>query len=210
MYVGRIVAIGRTRAGANAALYRVSSRSFPNRRAVEYPTRVAVTPLEGHEQDLLSNPYIAYNAVRLAGDWAVASNGAHTDPVAEKIEAGMPARDALAQALLAMDYEKDEYSTPRIAAAVPLRGDTGWLGIVRSDALVVKEVPLVAGHAVYLATYEADDVRDSQSSAFDAATAAEAARFMVDGGTFQELERPVASAAALAREGGFELGSYAV
>ena len=210
MYVGRIVAIGRTRAGANAALYRVSSRSFPNRRAVEYPTRVAVTPLEGHEQDLLSNPYIAYNAVRLAGDWAVASNGAHTDPVAEKIEAGMPARDALAQALLAMDYEKDEYSTPRIAAAVPLRGDTGWLGIVRSDALVVKEVPLVAGHAVYLATYEADDVRDSQSSAFDAATAAEAARFMVDGGTFQELERPVASAVALAREGGFELGSYAV
>ena len=42
MYVGRIVAVGRTRAGANAALYRVSSRSFPNRRIVEAGGHLAV------------------------------------------------------------------------------------------------------------------------------------------------------------------------
>ena len=41
MYVGRIVAVGRTHAGANAALYRVSSRSFPNRMAVEVDGRKA-------------------------------------------------------------------------------------------------------------------------------------------------------------------------
>jgi IMP cyclohydrolase len=210
MYVGRIVAIGRNRAGANVALYRVSSRSFPNRQVVERAGVLAVVPREGHEEDLLRNPYIAYNALRLAGTWAVASNGSHTDPIAEKIEAGMPVRDALVHSLLALDYEKDDYQTPRIAAVVPLRGDSGWLGIVRHDALVVKEMPLAAGRAVYLATYEADDIRDSHSSIFDAATAAEAAQYVVDGGAFKELERPVTSAAALAGDEGFTLGSFTV
>lgn len=34
MYLGRIVAIGMTPQGKAAAMYRVSSRSFPNREAV--------------------------------------------------------------------------------------------------------------------------------------------------------------------------------
>ena len=33
MYVGRIIAIARNQSGQVAALYRVSSRSFPNRQA---------------------------------------------------------------------------------------------------------------------------------------------------------------------------------
>ena len=69
----------------------------------------------------------------------------------------------MALALLALDYEHDALDTPRIAAAVPRRGDAGWLAIVRRDALVVKEVPLAAGAARYIATYEANDVRDSPS-----------------------------------------------
>lgn len=210
MYVGRIVAVGKTQAGANVALYRVSSRSFPNRQVVERGGALAVVPREGNESDLSRNPYIAYNALRLAGAWAVASNGSHTDSIAEKIAAGVPVRDALVQTLLAMDYEEDEYNTPRIAAVAPLRGDTGWLGIVRRDALVVKEVRLVAGKAMYLATYEADDVRDLHWSQFDAASATDAARFMVEGGAFKEMERPVTSAAALAGTQGFVLGSYIV
>ena len=210
MYVGRIVAVGKTQAGANAALYRVSSRSFPNRQVVERSGALAVVPREGHEGDLSKNPYIAYNAVRLVGTWAVASNGSHTDVIAEKIAAGLPVRDALVQSLLAMDYEKDEYNTPRIAAVAPLSGDTAWLGIVRRDALVVKEVALVAGKAMYLATYEADDVRDSHWSGFDAASATDAARFIVDGGAFKEMEKPVTSAAALAGTQGFDLGSHIV
>ena len=210
MYVGRIVAIGKTSAGANAVLYRVSSRSYPNRRVVERSGILAVVPREGHEGDLLRNPYIAYNALRLVGSWAVASNGSHTDPICEKIGAGVPVRDALASTLLAMDYERDEYGTPRIAAVVPLRGDTGWLGIVRRDALVVKEVALAPGRALYLATYEADDVRELQASDFDAATAVEAARFAVDGGAFRDMEKPVTSAAALAGAQGFTLGRHTV
>jgi IMP cyclohydrolase len=119
-YLGRMVAFAVTLDGRPAALYRVSSRSFPNRVAAvsEDKRRVAILPAPGHEADAAKNPYIAYNCARLAGDVAVLSNGSHTDPAAEKIASGMPIRDALALALLALDYEKDDYSTPRIAAAI--------------------------------------------------------------------------------------------
>jgi IMP cyclohydrolase len=210
LYVGRIVAVGKTLAGANAALYRVSSRSFPNRQAVALDGTVAVVPRPGSEADVARNPYIAYDALRLAGEWAVVANGSQTDAIAERIVVGTPVRDALALVMLALDYEKDDYDTPRIAGAVPLRGDSGWLAVVRRDALVVKEVPLAAGRALYIATYEADDVHDSQSCDFSAATAAEAARFIVDGGVFEGLERPVTSAAAVAGGEAFDLATHVV
>ena len=210
MYVGRIVAVGKNAEGANAVMYRVSSRSFPNRQAVENNGTLAVVPRPGFEGDLNKNPYIAYNALRLAGDWAITTNGSHTDPIAEKVAIGMPMREAMALSLLALDYEKDDFNTPRIAAAVPLHGDTGWLAIVRKNALIVREVALHAGQALYLATYEADDVRDTQMSSFDAKTAASAAEFVVSGGSFANLEKPVTSAAALVNNTGFALGTYIV
>lgn len=210
MYVGRIVAVGRTRSGANAGLYRVSSRSFPNRKAVEQQGCLAVIPREGHEADVKKSPYIAYNCVRLARDWAIVTNGSHTEPIAEKVESGVPVRDALAQALLALDYEKDEYGTPRVAGAVPVRGDTAWLGVVRRDALVVKAVELATGRVSWIATYEAADVSDAQTVDFDAADAAAAARFVVDGGEFGKLTHPVTSAAALSDGSGFALATYLV
>lgn len=210
MYVGRIVAIGRSTSGNNAVMYRVSSRSFPNREAVDTGFAIAIVPRAGFEADVSKNPYIAYNALRLAGDWAIATNGSHTDPITEKIDAGMPVREALVLTLIAMDYEKDDFNTPRIAAVVPRRGDTGWLAVVRKDALVVKELPLEAGKVVYVATYEADDVRGEQSSEFDASTAAEAAAFAVSGGAFADLEKPVTSVAALTNEAGFALGTHIV
>jgi IMP cyclohydrolase len=211
MYVGRIVAIGRTRAGRNAALYRVSSRSFPNRRAVDQGGgRIAVLPRAGHEDDLKKSPYIAYHCLRIAGEFAIAANGSHTDPIAEKLEGGVPARDALAHVLLALDYEKDDLSTPRIAAVVPREGPSGWLAIVRPDALVVKELALEPGRARYLATYEADDVRDAHTVSFDAASAADAALAAISGPGFASLERPITSAAALASERGFALGTHSV
>ncbi len=210
MYVGRIVAVGKTSGGANTVMYRVSSRSFPNRRAVDNNGTISVVPRPGAEADVTTNPYISYNALRLAGGWAIATNGSHTDPIAEKIAGGMPVRDALATCMLALDYEKDDLNTPRISAAVPQQGDAGWLAIVRKDSFVVKEVPLQAGRAMYLATYEADDVRDTQTSDFDAASATEAAEFAVSGGAFAALEKPVTSAAALAANGGFQLGTFIV
>lgn len=210
MYVGRIVAVGRTRSGRNAALYRVSSRSFPNRMAVDNGGVIAVAPRPGHEEDARRNPYVSYNALRIAGDWAVASNGSHADPIAEKAEDGVPIRDSMAQVLLAFDYERDALSTPRVAAAVPRSGDSGWLAVVRRDALIVREVPLRAGEARYAATYEANDVGDDRLSAFDAADAADAARFAVEGGAFASLTHPVTSAAALADGDGFALGVHVV
>ncbi len=137
-------------------------------------------------------------------------NGSHTDPIAEKIEAGAPARDALVATLLALDYEKDDYRTPRIAGAVPLESDQAWLGIVRHDALVVKALTLESGRAAWIATYEADDVADAQQVGFDAADATGAARAIVDGPGFAELSKPVTSAAALAVGGHFELATHLV
>lgn len=210
MYVGRIVAVGRTRRGANAGLYRVSSRSFPNRVAVELGGRLAIVPREGHERDVFRNPYIAYNCLRIARGVAIVSNGSHTDPIAEKVEAGMPVRDALAQVLACLDYERDDYQTPRIAGAVPLEGEEAWLAVVRADALVVRRVPLQPGRAWFVATYEADDVRDSQQLDFDAVDAPAAARSAVDGDGFAEFKNPVTAAAALAGRGCFELATYEV
>lgn len=210
MYVGRIVALGRAPSGANAVAYRVSSRSFPNRAAVEQDGRLAIMPRPGHEADLARSPYIAYNCLRISGGFAVASNGSHTDPIAEKLELGLPVRDALASTLLALDFERDTYRTPRIAAVVPLRGDTGWLAVVRHDALLVRELCLEAGRAFYLATYERNGIESDQSLPLRAETAAELARTIVDGDGFKELEKPVTSAAALAVGEHFELATHLV
>ncbi|HCN07692.1 MAG TPA: IMP cyclohydrolase, partial [Lentisphaeria bacterium] len=65
MYVGRIVAVGRNANGAACGLYRVSSRSFPNREARILENSVAILPKPGHEDDIYKNPYIAYNCVKL-------------------------------------------------------------------------------------------------------------------------------------------------
>ncbi len=210
MYVGRIVALGKTKDGRNSALYRVSSRSFPNRKAVTNNGIISVIPREGFENDIHRNPYIAYNAIRIASGWAVATNGTHTDPIVEKIHSGVPIRDAIALSLMTLDYEKDEYSTPRIVAAVPSQGDSGWLAIVRRDALIIKEVELKAGQSQYLATYEAAEINTEHTSIYDADSAETAARYIIDGGSYAAFEKPVTSASAVAIKNNFELGTYIV
>jgi IMP cyclohydrolase len=217
MYVGRIVAVGRTPEGRNAVMYRVSSRSFPNRRTVRTSRGLAVVPIEGHEKDIFKNPYIAYNAVRLAGGQsagsgqvAVATNGSQTDPITEKIASGMSIRDALVQSLIVLDYEKDDFNTPRIAVAVARGAAEGWAGIVRHDGLHVRSFRLAPGKAFYFATYEVSDPREEYASDFRAASADDAARWIVSGGRFAELEKPVCSAAALETADGFDLAGFTV
>jgi len=210
MYVGRIVAVGRTPAGKNAVMYRVSSRSFPNRRTVHAPRALAVVPREGHESDLSRNPYIAYNCLRLAGDVAVATNGSQTDPIAEKIASGMSVRDAMVQSLIVLDYEKDDFNTPRIAVAVARGADEGWAGIARHDGLHVRSFQLEAGKAFYFATYEVADPRADQVSDFGAESAEDAAVWVVEGGAFARLEKPVCSAAAVEVDTGFDVAGYTV
>ena len=160
MYVGRFVVIG-----PGIGAYRVSSRSFPNRHVVDRDGTLTVAPTpDAPETD---NPYIAYNCVRESEGRAVLGNGSHVDPVTEKLDMGYPTRDALSTALLALDYEKDDYDTPRIAGVV--EDDTATVGIVRRDALLVERVD----DPTLVATYEEDDPRPFDLAATDADAAAQ-------------------------------------
>jgi IMP cyclohydrolase len=208
LYVGRIVAVGSNRAGRLAAMYRVSSRSFPNRMPAQMGEAIAVVPKPGFESDIHRSPYIAYNCLRLTDRYAVVANGTHTDPVAEKLAAGMGMRDALSVVLSALDYERDDLCTPRIAGVVDLASRSGALAIVRRDALVVREFDLAAGVALYVATYERIEPGPGlRDEGFDVATAEAACRYVLGGGVFADFERPVLAAAALEGGQGFEVAS---
>lgn len=193
MYLGRILAVGSNKEG-NFVAYRVSSRSFPNRMTRTFQDRVAVVPKEGYEKDVFKSPYIAYNCIRLEEDVAVVSNGSHTDVIAEKITSGMSIRDALALSLLTMDYEKDDFNTPRIAGATTLKGES-YIGIVTHEKVQVEKVP--EGKACYIAVYEHISPQEVE---FNAADVSEAAQFIMDGGKFAQFTNPVSSAAAFGKE----------
>jgi len=159
MYVGRFVVVG-----PDVAAYRVSSRSFPNRQVVEREDALTVVPTA--EAESTDNPYVSYNCFRTGGGHAVVGNGSHVDPIVEKLELGYPPRDALAEALLALDYEKDDYDTPRIAGVLAADG-SAFVGTVRTDALLVEEVD----EPTVVATYEKDN---PEPIGFGAETAEEA------------------------------------
>ncbi|MGM0591517.1 MAG: IMP cyclohydrolase [Halobacteriota archaeon] len=177
MYIGRFIVVG-----PRVAAYRVSSRSFPNRHIVERDDALTVAPTPDAEET--DNPYVSYNCVRPGGDGVVVGNGSHVDPIAEKLDLGYPARDALVSGLFAMDFEKDSYDTPRIAGVVGVDApgaratadDTGpgaYVGVVRKDALIVERVE----ENTLVATYEEDRPRQFE---FEADSAAAAARTAYD------------------------------
>ncbi|MBN1422453.1 MAG: IMP cyclohydrolase [Planctomycetes bacterium] len=208
MYVGRIVAVGRTPLGMTAALYRVSSRSFPNRTVQLAARSAAVVPREGHEADLSKSPYIAYNCIRIEGPYVIASNGSQTDPIAERIAAGAPPKDAIALALLALDYEKDDYKTPRIAAVGHASEDRVWLGVVREDGIEVRAFGVEPGEGFYVATYERSVLSSGHRDAFDFESAEEGARHAIGGGgVFAGLTHPVTAACAVWTREGFALAA---
>lgn len=209
MYIGRIVSVARTEDGRLCAAYRVSSRSFPNRTAVLTGDKVSIVPKVGHEGDIHRNPYIAYHCVRLVanGRVAVVTNGSQTDPIAEKIALGMPVRDALASVSLALDFEKDQYDTPRISAVVDRRDDSAWLAIVRRDGIEVRALTLDPGRYAYVATYEENTLSPAQSGAYSAKSADDACAFMFSGGVFKDRTNPVSAVAAMASGEGFELAA---
>lgn len=197
MYLGRIVAAGISPAGKPVAVYRVSSRSFPNRTANLAGREISIIPRPGCEEDLVKNPYIAYNCLRLSGKIALVTNGSQTDPIIEKIASGMSVRDAFALSLLAMDYEKDRLNTPRIAAAVDASTGILTFGIVRKDALLVREMAGKPGVLQFLSTYEMDRPADDQlDESFSAESAGDACSFVIGGGRFASFEHPVTAAAA--------------
>ena len=207
MYIGRIVCVARTPQGKLAALYRVSSRSFPNRMAVSGDARVAIVPKPGHEVDIQRNPYIAYNCVRIVrnGTVAVATNGSQTDPIADKLALGLPAREALTLCSLAMDYEKDDYNTPRISAVVDQANDEAWLATARADGIEVRKLDLYPGQQAYVATYEENSIKPEQGGACDFTDATSACNFLFSGGVFAHRTNAVTAVAAVANGSSFEL-----
>ena len=208
MYIGRIVSVALTEDGRLCGAYRVSSRSFPNRTAVLKQDKVSIIPKPGFEADVQKNPYIAYNCVRVVcdGQVAVVTNGSQTDTIAEKMAMGMSARDALVLASSVLDYEKDDYNTPRVSAVVDRRnGGSGWLGIVRHDGLEVCMMRLKPGTFFYVATYEENRVSETQGGEYPAKSVGDACDFILRGGVFAERENPVTAVAAIAAETGFEL-----
>jgi len=184
MYIGRFVVVG-----PGLGAYRVSSRSFPNRRVVDREGTLTVGPTP--DAEATENPYVSYNCLRAAGEGVVVGNGSHVDPIAEKVDMGYPPRDALALALLALDFEKDDYDTPRIAGVVT--EEEAFVGIVRRDALLVEAVT----EPTLVATYE-----ENRPRAFDfaAETAADAASEAYD----LDFEHAVCAAAARVSADGVE------
>lgn len=187
MYVGRFLVVT-----PEVAAYRVSSRSFPNRMIIEREDALAVVPTE--DAPPTDNPYVSYHCLRASDAGATIGNGAHVDPIAEKLALGYPPRDALAESLLALDYEKDAYDTPRIAAVL---GESVMVGIVRRDGLHVKEV----SEPTILATYEIDDPTPIEVN-WDSAS-----RAVVEAYTL-EYEHPVCAAAVERTADGYETATY--
>ena len=206
MYVGRIVAIGKTKAGKLVAMYRVSSRSFPNREAKVIGKSIAVVPRNGFESDIYKNPYISYNCLRIIENYAVVSNGSHTDPIAEKLGSGMRMRDSMVSTFSGLDYEHDELKTPRIAAIADKSSGICALGIIRSDALIVKELNPEKGEAFYLATYEHNEPnKEYRDAGFDVSSAEEACDYILGKGIFTSLERPILAVCAMEEPAGFSI-----
>ncbi len=190
MYIGRFVVVG-----PGVGAYRVSSRSFPNRHVVDREGQLTVGPTA--DAPKTENPYVSYNCARTVRTptnepLAVLGNGSHVDPIAEKLELGYPARDALATPLLALDYEKDDYDTPRVAGVVG--AETATVGIVRRDALLVE----TATEPTLVATYERDEPEAYDLTATDAAAAAEEV-------LAAEFEHPVCAAGAAVDDDGVTL-----
>ncbi len=189
MYIGRFVVVG-----PDAGAYRVSSRSFPNRQITARDEALTVGPTPAAPET--DNPYVAYNCLRVVetptGETVAFGNGSHVDPIAEKLELGYPARDALATALLALDFEKDDYDTPRIAATMDADGEAR-IATVRRDALLVDTV----AEPTLVATYEMDS---PEPHAFDVSSAQEAAATALEA----EFEHAVCAAGVVRTDEGFE------
>lgn len=206
MYVGRIVAIGKNNNDQLVAMYRVSSRSFPNRHSQQIGEAVAIVPNEGYETDIYKNPYIAYNCLRLADNFAVVGNGTHVDPIVEKLESGMNMRDAIVSVLYGMDYEHDDYNTPRITAVTDLKSRLCSLGIVRHDAFLVNNFQLTQGELFYIATYEHNyPSKEFSEKDFHITSAEEACDYILGKGVFSTLERPISAACAIELESGYSI-----
>lgn len=159
MYVGRFVVLGRTAAGEWYLGYRVSSRSFPNRTIRAGTDRAVVVPTADAAPDTSEtpNPYVSYNCLRADRGRIVVANGSHVDPIIERVSDGYGLLSAITISLFSLGYERDQYNTPRIVAALDGGADEGFMGIVADDKICVRRVAVEPGQAYLLATYGLTD-----------------------------------------------------
>ena len=189
MYLGRTVIAGYPQKSEIFLGYVLASRSFPDRRAEIMDDLIKITPEKAYE-----NPYISYNCIKIVGDKAVVSNGSHTDMIADKLELGYPGRDALVLSLLTADYERDEYNTPRIAAAFD--GKELYVGIVMKDKLSVEKI--LEGESRLVSTYEKTSPEEIK---INGRSAEEIAKEIYN----LKYEKIICSASTYRKKGGFEL-----
>ena len=119
----------------------------------------------------------------------------------------MSIRDALVLTSMALDYEKDDYNTPRISAVADRQTNTAWLAIVRDNGLEVRQMPLEPARYFYVATYEENTITLDQSGGYNAANAVDACEFIISKGIFADREKPVTAVAVVAHSGGFDLAT---
>ena len=198
MYIGRFVVIGRTQGGAWYLGYRVSSRSFPNRMIRIGVDRAAVLPTEDAAKS--DNPYISYNCFRTYQDVGVVGNGSQVDPIIDKIALGYPLRDAITTGLVALDYERDAYNTPRIAAALRPSVGLSYLGFIGADTVYSRRIVLAPGQAWLAATYECTDPTEIT-------LAGETPQELADALYTCAYEQPVAVLVAKWNEGSYQLAA---
>ncbi len=170
MYIGRFLIVDK-----NIGAYRVSSRSYPERKITRKNGKLEVVPTEKYD-----NPYISYTCLRTIENQTVLGNGSHVDTITQKIKLGLPPRDALSLSLLTLDFERDQEDTPRIAGVA---GDSSYIGIVTSSSLIVEEID----KPTLISTYGGKPEKIN----FDVRNASEAAEFIYN----MEYEFPVASCA---------------
>jgi IMP cyclohydrolase len=201
MYIGRFLVVGKTKEGKPFVCYRVSSRSFPNREAkIIDENTVAIIPKDPNE--VFKNPYIAYNCIKIVNDVVVATNGSHTDFIAEKLSFNYPKRDSLIYPLATLDYEKDAYNTPRIA--VILDKEECYMGYVRDDELRVKKVELKEGKGYYLSTYECCAISEEQVIDIEGETPEEICEYILN---YKEFEHPVTCATVVIDKDGMKIAT---
>lgn len=199
IYVGRIVGVGRTANGDPALAYRVSSRSFPNRIAKRIGNSIRILPRAGSADTSSKSPYIAYECLLWNERYAVVSNGNHTRPTFERLNAGLVPRDALLGVLSGLDREFDSLDTPRICGIYDIEHGVFWLGSVTTDAIAVIPVEVGAGQFSYITTYTFPLPAPPQTdTAFVATSAEEICRHVIYSPLFRTFEKPICATAIVA------------
>ncbi|NWG09977.1 MAG: hypothetical protein HXX80_06730 [Nitrososphaerales archaeon] len=167
VYLGRVVAIGRTKEGRPCCAYAVSgrSRSSRMRRAILHHKRVAIEPLigvqegQGDQASLIFYDCITYNDYP---PLIVIGNGNQVNSIFDLFSSEESSVKNMREILKELGPEPDSYHTPRIAGAIwkPSK-DSPWrycVGMITSEDFDVKIITIPKNRLVYLSTYTGDEL----------------------------------------------------